>query len=94
MRHLIEAGLTVLLLSTTVPAYANPANTAGTDTQTPAQTAQPTTSRPTSQAPKVEARTTTVVNSTDEDAVSPANLSERDRLILERRQQRLIPAAE
>lgn len=93
MQRLFEASLTVLLTTTLgVPAQANPATTLPNIAQpTPAETTpiQPVT--PTAQ-PNVEARKVPLTPVQPASQADTLNRSDRDRLVLERRLQKLIPA--
>jgi len=83
MQRLFEAGLTVLLMATVVvPAHANPTSE------------QPVVNRstnaPTTQ-PKVEAKSAQFTRTNEPVKEETPKLSERDRLVLERRLQQIIP---
>ncbi len=94
MQRLIEAGLTAAFIAIAVPAYANPATTTTPATPSSTSTVQPViqpVAAP-SPTPTIEAKQVTVPRNAD--TPTPVRLSERDRLILENRQQRLIPAVD
>ena len=93
MQRLIEAGLAAGLILTTVPAYATP-TTPQTQPSTP-PTDQPVdqpVATPNPPPSTLEANQGTMPPNAD--PASSLELSERDRLILERRQQRRIPTAD
>jgi len=93
MNRLFEAGLTVLLVANLgVPVEATPEGSQPSNLQsTPTRSTDTQPAVAPSTLPNVEARKVPVTRSQDTAATGTPVLSERDRLIQERRLQKLIP---